>query len=142
MSLLAVCGIAYIVLYCVFPQTKDITWQAIDYICNKSLPVIGITALTLMFFIYKVIRFVTLNRATKISELKNKIEELENELKTLKDEEVTVKEATENFVNEVMKIIEKEQEKVKEICKTIPNKKVQLLGEKLYGDSKSKAEEI
>ena len=146
LSLLAALGIAYFVLYCVFPQTKEITWQAIDYICNKPLPVIGISVLTLSFILYKLVKFIVNNKNIKINELKLDIVKTKAEFEILKEnaeQEVNdLKEQLNTAVNELNDMIAFTNENVKEICNTIPNKKIQALGEKFYGDSSSETEEI
>ena len=81
LSLAVTCGIAYIVLYCMYPiKTQEITWLTFDYICNKPLPVIGISALMLAIIIFKIIKFVINNKNTKIGQLKEEIKKLKDEL--------------------------------------------------------------
>lgn len=136
-SLLGACCIAYLVLYCVFPQTKDITWQAFDYICNKPLPVIGISISFALIILYKIIRFVVRHRTEKVADLNVKIA-------SLKEMILAAEQENELFKQTILKLISESEEKAKAICSAIPNKQVQSLGEKLYGNqnSQSKTEEI
>ena len=49
--LLIVLAITYIVLYCIYPySTKQITMDVVDYICNKPLPVVGVSTLIVCIF--------------------------------------------------------------------------------------------
>lgn len=132
-------GIAYSVLYCIYPQqTQKITWDIVDYICNKPLPVIGVTSLVLIFAIFKIIKFVISNKTIKIVELKAKIDELKVELDKSKEE-------SENLKQELFSYIGGYQEQLKEVCKAIPNKKVKELGEKINVqaiDNKTETKEI
>lgn len=133
------CGIAYLVLYCLYPTaTKDITWQVIDYICNKPLPVIGVSTLMVGAILFKIISFAAKNKGWKYNNLSNKIIELKTELEKTKEENEQLKQV---IYNETEKTIEF----IKEVCNALPNKKVKLIGEK-YGkertDNKTETEEI
>lgn len=127
LSLLVSCGIAYIVLYCIYPtNTQKITWDVVDYICNKPLPVIGVSTLVLAFAIFKIVKFIVSNKGKKFSELKIEISQLKLELNAAKEEAEKLKELIYTNHDETC-------EDIKEVCDAIPNKKVKVIGEKVYG---------
>ena len=130
LCLIIACGIAYIVLYCIYKQqTLDITYQVIDYICNKPLPVIGLSALTVGVILFKLISVIAKSKGLKYATLKEENLKLKEELAETKRE-----------VNELAEIIKKETEKAinftKEVCDALPNKKVKMIGEK-YGEERT-----
>ena len=134
-------GIAYLVLYLVNPElTQKYTWFTFDYICNKPLPVIGVSALVVGVIIFKIVMFILKHKGKKYDEIKSEfnallekkdeeIAELENEIKELKED---LKLCVSNVVAT--------QERIRELCETIPNKKVKKLGEKLYEPTNSSEE--
>ena len=132
-SILGVCGIAYLVLYCLFKEnTQKYTWLTIDYICNKPLPVIGISVLALAFIVYKIIKFVVNNKNTKINVLKDRISKLENELANKDTYIKTLNDKIENKTELIVSAVNDIYNGMYEICRTVPNKKVNELGDKFY----------
>ena len=136
LSILFCCGVAYIVLYCLYPvKTQTITLDTIDYICNKPLPIVGVTSLVLALTLYKLIRFAILHKASKITDLREELAKLKQELKEIKENSNEIAQSiTDNY--------NKNCEQLRELCNSIPNKKVKLLGDKFYGkevDSETKA---
>lgn len=133
--LLFCCGIAYIVLYCIYPnQTQTITLDIIDYVCNKPLPIVGVTTLVLAITLYNLIKFAISHKSGKVSDLIEEIAELKKELESVKDNSNIIAQSVVDNYN-------KGCEQLKEICDSIPNKKVKLLGVKFYGkeiDSETK----
>lgn len=130
LCLIITCGIAYIVLYCIYKQqTLDITYQVIDYICNKPLPVIGLSALTVGVILFKLISVIAKSKGLKYATLMEENKKLKEELAETKRE-----------VNELAEIIKNETEKAinftKEVCDALPNKKVKMIGEK-YGEERT-----
>ena len=78
-------GITYIVLYCIYPtKTQAITWDIVDYICNKPLPVVGVTTLVLVYFIFKLVKYIVLHKSIKARELKSQIDQAKDEIKQCK----------------------------------------------------------
>ena len=130
---------AYIALSFIFPeQTPYYTNLVIDYICNKPLPVIGVSCLFLFVFIFKLVKFILANKSKKFSELLLQYKELKGELAKAKEE-----------TEELRKLINENRDEtkgyIKEICDATPNKKVKAVGEKIYGkenDSKTETESI
>ena len=137
LSLLLACGIAYVVLYCIFPvKTQEITWLTFDYICNKPLPVIGVSILTVAFVVYKIVKFAINNKNMKINELKTKIEELKLEVENAKKEADDAREFADNVMHGTEDMINQMEERIKLLYSMIPNKKIQALGDKFYGSEK------
>ena len=142
-AILFTLGIAYIILYCIFPtNTQSITWQVIDYICNKPLPVIGVTTLVLAIVVFKIVKFVITNKGTKISALKSEIAELKLELEASKTEAEELRIMIEDGLNKVKEDAENTKSYFVKACYAIPNKKVNKIGEEFYGNSESKTKEI
>lgn len=138
-------GIAYLVLYLVNPElTQKYTWLTFDYICNKPLPVVGVSAAVVGFIIFKLVRFILKHKGKKYAEIK---EDFENEL-AKKDEEIAelkneIKELKEDLKYDIgccFGNITNLQDGFRELCETIPNKKVNKLGEKLYEPTNSSKE--
>lgn len=132
-------GITYIVLYCIYPtKTQTITWDVVDYICNKPLPVVGVTTLVLVYFIFKLVRYIVQHKSIKAIELKTQIDQAKDEIEQYKSYIKDIEDKLEQY---------KEENKVmyKDLCYAIPNKKVKELGDKVYGkrdDSKQETKEI
>ena len=127
LSLLILLSIAYIVLYLVFPtQTPYYTNVVIDFICNKPLPVIGVSLLVVFFFVFKIVKIILANKGKKYSELLRQIGDLREKLEQAKQE-------TEHYKEIAYNLYEDTKENFKEICDAIPNKKVKAIGEKIYG---------
>ena len=141
LSLIVCLGITYIVFYCVRPtQTQTITWQVFDYICTKPLPVIGISGLTLLIILYKIIKFAILHKGIKVSELKKELESLKKELEQSKEESAKQSEDIKNYINECLDRLDDFNKK---LCELTPNKKIKELGEKTYGkDGKTETENL
>ena len=143
-SIIGICAlvlavIAYIVLSIVFPdETPYYTNLVIDYICNKPLPVIGVSCLFLFVFIWRLVSFILKNRGKKFSELQGQINSLKQELATAKQD-------AENYKQAAYELYETCNEHIKEVCDAIPNRKVKAIGEKIYGketNSKTETESI
>ena len=127
LTLLALFIAAYIVLSILYPEDtalyRDIV---IDYVFNKPLPVIGVSAAVLGFFIYKVVKVVLANKGKNYKELKEQIGSLKEQLAQAKEQAQHYKELAEQLDNQTNEVI-------KEICDAIPNKKIKAIGEKYYG---------
>lgn len=127
LCLLIACGIAYIILYAIFPvKTQTITWDIFDYICNKPLPVVGVTTIVLAIFIYKLVIYIVRHKGTKISDLKGEIAQLKKELDESKEYAKKIEEDSKIEIN-------KTNDFIKKLCYSIPNKKIKELGESKYG---------
>ena len=127
-SLLVLCVAAYIVLSILFPEeTPYYTEIVSDYIFNKPLPVIGVSAAVLGFFVYKVVKVFVSNKGKNYKELLNLIGNLKSELSQSKED-------AEKFKQQLEEERQKWKDNLKEITDAIPNKKVNELGEKIYGE--------
>ena len=127
-SLLVLFVAAYIVLSILFPeQTTYYTEIVSDYIFNKPLPVIGVSAAVLGFFVYKVVKVFVSNKGKNYKELLNLIGNLKSELAQSKED-------AEKFKQQLEEERQKWKDNLKEITDAIPNKKVNELGEKIYGE--------
>ena len=136
LSVLAVLGVgAYTTLYILYPvHTPYFTQLVIDYICNKPLPVIGVSSLVLFFMIFKLVRFIIANKGRKYSELQSQITQLKNDLAQARDD-------AEKFKQIAYDLFEKGNENLKEVCDAMPNKKVKAIGEKIYGKKDDRSTE-
>lgn len=141
LSLVVALGITYIVFYCIKPtQTQTITWQVFDYICTKPLPVIGISGLTLLIILYKIIKFAINHKGIKMSELQKELKQLKEELEKSKEESNKQSEDIKVFINESLDRLDDFN---KNLCNLLPNKKIKQLGEETYGkDSKTETKDL
>ena len=133
LCLLISLGIAYVVLYSLYRvETLQYTYLVIDYICNKPLPVIGISALMVGAIIFKIVGFI----------LKNKGQNYKVVMMELKAEKEKVAEYQKE-IEELKKLIYEQADKttqfVQELCENLPNKKIKLLGEK-YGKERTNSQ--
>ena len=127
--------VAYIVLLSLYPeQTKNWTMTAWEWL-NKPLPVVGVSTLFILIFLWKIFANSSFGKR-KINELKellnNTQTELENKNKIANDRInnlIIENDDLKNKLEEAINII-------KEICKTSPNKKIQAIGDKYYGERK------
>jgi len=128
LTIIALCIAAYIVLSILFPdETPMYRDIVIDYIFNKPLPVVGVSAAVLGFFIYKIVKVCLANKGKNYNQLKGEIGSLKEQLAQAKADALHYKELVEQAV-------EKTNQAVKEVCDTIPNKKIKAIGEKYYGE--------
>lgn len=131
LGLVIACGIAYMVLYIIYPdKTQSITWQVIDYICNKPLPVIGISVLMLGVITFKIISVIAKLRNKKFSDVLTALQNSNSQLEQVKQKYEQLKEL-------IYQKAEEGDAKLKEVCDAIPNRKVKAIGEKLYGEGKN-----
>lgn len=127
LTLLALFIAAYIVLSILYPnETKTYSDIVIDYVFNKPLPVIGVSAAVLGFFVYKVVKVALANKGKNYKELKDQIGSLKNQLNQAKEQAEHYKELAEQINGQTNNVI-------KEICDATPNKKIKAIGEKYYG---------
>ena len=138
-------GIAYLVLYLVNPElTQKYTWLTFDYICNKPLPVIGVSALVVGVIIFKLVRFILKHKGKKYDEIKAELEKIkkedEIEIKELAHRIEMLKEELKGNIEYCNNEIDLVKGSVIKLCDTIPNKKVNKLGEKLYEPTNSSKE--
>lgn len=128
LSVLAACVAAWVVLYCIWKeQTVKITLDVWDYICNKPLPVIGISILALSLIVFKVLN-VTAIKNRKIAALFDKCEALKNAQAEADNKLAEYKEQTNQVLEEKEAEIAALEEYIKKLCSLIPNKKVKQLG--------------
>ena len=131
--------VAYLVFYIIYPeQTLYWTDLIIDYVCNKPLPVIGVSILFVAIFVYKLVKYLVNHKGIKMQELLAKIGTLNAEIDNLKEENDQLKEL-------VYEKYEQGKENLKKVCDAIPNKKVKAVGEEIYGEetnSKTETESI
>ncbi len=127
LGLLIACGIAYVVLYCLYPaQTLDITFQVRDYVCEKPLPVVGCSLLVVLIVVYKIIKFGIEHKSKKMKDLLCDLARLHKELDESKAREEELKQL-------IYEQSDKCLNKIKEVCAEIPNRKVKEIGERIHG---------
>ena len=119
---------AYSVLFILYPeQTKSWTMTAWDWL-NKPLPVVGVSTLVVVFFLWKV--FVSSSFGKKQLNLFNeRTSNVERDFELLKEQyQNTLKE---------LEIVKSKAEEYKgylvEVCAKSPNKKINQLGEVING---------
>lgn len=130
---IAVLGIVYSIFYILYPEaTKTVSKDVLDYICEKPLPVIGISALTLGLIILRVISAVGLGKKT-LNECKEELRKCKAQLAetTAAKEEYLAFE--QRFDKKLQEFVEKHENNMRAICSSIPNRNVKELGEKFYG---------
>lgn len=129
-SVLGVLGVVYAVLYILYPEnTKTISASVFDYICEKPLPVIGISILTLGLLILKIISVTGFGNKS-LKECKEHLAESKKENEKIHEELLAFEE---HFNEKLESFVEQHKENMKQICSNIPNKKVKELGEQFYG---------
>lgn len=134
LSLLFACGLTYVILYAIFPSnTQKYTWLVFDYICNKPLPVIGISTLLLAFIVYKLVKFIVKAKNKKEKLLELKIEDLTKKLNSVEEERKQMEDELKQFIQHTCEGFARVSGEIREVCETIPNKKVNALGDKFYG---------
>lgn len=140
-SLLACLIIATIVCYIAIPtQTKE-TINYVWELLNKPLPIVGVTTVAVLFFIWKLVF------RTRFG--KSALDKVEKTYKEKYDELLKEKESIEKEKEENKEEIKEMKECIIYLCSLIPNKKVNDLGDKFakgleYGekttDSETKAD--
>lgn len=115
----AILLVAIMVLYAIFPnQTKEIAnnvWQFL----NDPLPVVGVSFLIIFVGFYKILR-----GKAKIKELEERYKAKYDELQAEKDEII-------HFEEEIVDLVNENKDTIVNACLTIPNIKVNKLGEEL-----------
>ena len=130
-SILGVLGIVYGVFYILNPEnTKKVTESVFDYVCNKPLPVIGISILALGFITLRVIQVTGIGKKS-LSECRKELKEAREQREKSHAE---LLEFEEKFDQKLDKLENDNNDKMRQICMTIPNKKVNELGEEFYGE--------
>lgn len=140
-SVLGVLGVVYGVLYILYPDsTKSITKTVLNYVCEKPLPVIGISVLTLGILIFKIISVTGIGNKS-LNECKDHLAESKTALEESKEESKKTHEellAFEESINAKLdSFVAEHNDQMKQICSNIPNKNVKELGEKFYGDKEN-----
>ncbi len=126
---------AYFVLLNLYPeQTKNWTMTAWEWL-NKPLPVVGVSTLFILIFLWKIFANSSFGKK-KINELK---ELLRNTQTELEDKNKIANDRINNLLienDDLKNKLEETTNIIKEICKTSPNKKIQAIGAKYYGERK------
>ena len=135
--LLACLFIAAIVLYAIFPSQTAYVLNNIWNVLNTPLPIVGITTLTILIFIWQIVIRSRYGKKA-INDIKEEYQKRYDQLKADKDsiekERLENKEEINNIKNGFTYL-----------CALIPNKKVNDLGEKFekgleYGKETTNAE--
>ena len=115
----AILLVAIMVLYAIFPnQTKEIAnnvWQFL----NDPLPVVGVSLFIIGGFVLKILYG------------KGKIKSLEERYKAKYDELQAEKDEIRHFKEEIVDLVNENKDTIVNACLTIPNIKVNKLGEEL-----------
>lgn len=133
-SILGFLGVVYAVLYILYPEnTKNISASVLNYICEKPLPVIGISILTLGILILKIISATGLGNKS-LKECREHLAESKEANEKTHEELLAFEEAVNKKIDDfIYDFTEKHNSQMKEICCNIPNKNVKELGERFYG---------
>lgn len=133
--LVALLVAAYAVLFILYPeQTKNWTMTAWDWL-NEPLPVVGVSTLFVLFFLWKIFANSSFGKK-KINGLKELLNATQTELE---DKNKIANDRINSLIIENDELKNKLEEAIniiKEICKTSPNKKIQAIGDKYYGETK------
>ena len=126
-SLLALLGIALVVLYIIFPtDTKNALsyfWQML----NTPLPIVGITTVALLVFIWNVVVFIRKNQPRKeLSVLRKEHEDYKNDSEKEKEK---LKKQNDNLLRKNKEL----KGFIIHICELSPNKKIKDYGKELLG---------
>lgn len=130
--LLLACVVASCVFYIVLPtETKQFFTSVYD-ILNRPLPIVGVTTLAVLFFIWKIVF------ATRYG--KKALEKVEQKYQEKYEQLVKQKELVDNSIKESKEIGDKLTNGFINLCDIIPNVKVNKLGESIrkelgYGES-------
>lgn len=130
---LACAIITCIVFYIVKPSDTKAFMNSVWDFLNKPLPIVGFTTLMVLVFVWKVII------ASKYG--KKALEKIEttyqNKIELLNDEKEKIKQLENNCKNRISEL----EEILYNVCITIPNVKVNALGEKIkeleYGEQET-----
>ena len=145
-SVLAVLGVVYGVLYILYPDsTKSITKTVLNYVCEKPLPVIGISVLTLGILILKIISVTGIGNKS-LKECKDHLAESKEALAESKKESGKTHEELLEFEKymdaKIDSFVAEHNSNMRKICSTIPNKNVKELGEQFYGTKEENSETV
>ena len=105
-----------------------------DYICNKPLPVVGVSTLIVCIFIWKIFASSSLGKF-QINKLKGICKETKEDAKSTRE---YVDNSTKNLLaklDEKQKQIDELKSFIKEFSKNIPNIKLQEIIHEYLGDS-------
>ena len=130
---LACAIITCIVFYIVKPSDTKAFMNSVWDFLNKPLPIVGFTTLMVLVFVWKVVI------ASKYG--KKALEKIEktyqNKIELLNDEKEKIKQLENNCKNRISEL----EETLYNVCITIPNVKVNALGEKIkeleYGEQET-----
>lgn len=137
-GLLALCGIALVVLYIIFPTDTKNTISYFWDLLNKPLPIIGITTVALLTFVWQFF--------SHSSYGKKRIQQVMEEKDKLQEEYKKFIEEADSKINELARQNELLREQLSHVCELSLNKKIKDYGKELleYGketiDSETKAD--
>lgn len=130
--LLVCCGIAGVVFYFIEPYEMENIFNQIVELCNKPLPIVGVSIALVGYELSKVFAQTSLGKK-QIQKLWDMNDLLKNEITVQKEQFETLVETLKIELENAKEIIAKQKEYIDEVAKTIPNKKVNGLVDK-YGN--------
>ena len=137
---LALCLIAYAICWFVInEQTRWFTEFVWTWL-NKPLPVVGSSILIIFFCIIKFILPRTSFGQRNIRAIKQEVAEAKEELAEFKKATEEAYKNLTSFYDENKSYIDNVQNDVVDICNALPNKKVKLIGGKIYERNQAKEE--
>ena len=117
-----------------FTQWLNTAWEWL----NKPLPVVGLSTLIICLFVIKFISMTSFG--------KKQLKKLNDGFKRIREQTESAKSEYQEFKNNVNSILDDKQKEIdylkgiiKELCDTLPNKKVKAIGEKVYGERKEES---
>lgn len=117
----------------VWPETtKEYLNTAWEWL-NTPLPVVGVSVLMVLYFLWQVFKYSSFGKK-QINEFKKNCEDTKSEFDAYKEYCDEKLEEQKQIISEQLEMLEHYKKAFKELCNTIPNKKVNMLGEKYYGE--------
>lgn len=113
--------VSLVVLYAIFPSETKSAIDDVWAFLNTPLPIIGVTSVAVLFFAYKVVVSTRYGK-TALARVQNEYEKRYSELKVAKEELEQEKQANKEQIDNIKDYLVK-------VCSTIPNKKVNDLGD-------------
>lgn len=125
-ALLVCCGISLVVLYITRPEYTKETLSYFWSLLNKPLPIIGVTTLAILVFVWKVV--ITTNYGKK------KLEQYDNKVQELKQAKEDFEKQANETIAELKTKCEKLKSQIAHACELSTNQKIKNFGKELeYG---------
>ena len=128
-------AIATLVSWIIIPNETIAFIMYVWDLLNRPLPVIGISILMLGFLLWRIFARSSYGEK-KLNELKKQHQALEQDYNEYKEKTAEREQRYINTINALKDSAQKHDEFLKGVVKAIPNKRVQRLGVKFYGEER------